>query len=137
MNALAREPAGAPLWRLWRDPAAWITTSDICIILTALALPWSTSLVAIFAVATLVTMVPFFDPKAFLQALKRPACTVPFALFALAAVGTLWSDAPWGARLYAVGPTAKLLMLPVLLYHFELSARGVPVFIAFLVSCGL
>ena len=52
-------------------------------------------------------------------------------------VGTLWSDAPWGERLYAVGPAAKLLMLPVLLYHFERSARGLQVLIAFLVSCVL
>src|SRR5260221_11434743 len=42
-----------------------------------------------------------------------------------------------GVRLYAVGPTAKLLMLPLLLYHFERSARGVQVLIAFLVSCAL
>ena len=35
------------------------------------------------------------------------------------------------------GPTAKLLMLPVLLYHFERSARGVQVLMAFLVSCAL
>ena len=49
---------------------------------------------------------------------------MPVALFALALVGTLWSDAPWGARFYAVGPTAKLLVLPVLFYHFERSARG-------------
>src|SRR5260370_1762416 len=59
------------------------------------------------------------------------------ALFALAVVGTLWSDAPWGARLYAIGPTAKLLMLPVLFYHFERSGRGVQVFTAFLISCTL
>ena len=135
MNALAREPAGVPLWRLWRDPAAWITTSDICVILTALSLPWSTSLVAIFAVAALVTMVPFFDAKAFLEILKRPVSILPVALFALAVIGTLWSDAPWGARLYAIGPAAKLLMLPVLLYHFERSSRGLQVFAAFLVSC--
>jgi O-antigen ligase len=62
---------------------------------------------------------------------------MPVALFALAAVGTLWSDAPWGVRLYAVGPAAKLLMLPVLFYHFERSLRGGQVFIAFLVSCVL
>jgi len=52
-------------------------------------------------------------------------------------VGTLWSDAAWGARLYAVGPAAKLLMLPVLFYHFERSSRGVQVFTAFLVACVL
>nr|WP_218625903.1 O-antigen ligase family protein [Bradyrhizobium sp. dw_411] len=126
---------GALLARRWRDPAAWIETTDILIGLVAVTLPWSTSLVAIFAVAAVVTMLPFFDRKAFLQSLKRPASTVPLALFALAAVGTLWSDAAWSARLYAVGPAAKLLMLPVLFYHFERSSRGVQVFAAFLVSC--
>ena len=137
MSAVAEESLGAKLWRLWRDPAAWITTTDVFIILTALSLPWSTSLVAIFAVAALVTMAPFFDAKAFLQSLKRPVSILPVALFALALVGTLWSDAPWGARLYAVGPTAKLLMLPLLFYHFERSTRGTQVFTAFLASCVL
>jgi O-antigen ligase len=134
---VAREPLGALLARRWRDPAAWIETTDVFIGLVAVTLPWSTSLVAIFAVAALVTMLPFFDAGAFLQSLRRPVCTVPLALFALAAVGTLWSDAPWGARLYAVGPAAKLLMLPVLFYHFERSSRGVQVLTAFLVSCVL
>ena len=123
--------------RLRRDPAAWATMADIFVILIALSLPWSTSLVAIFAAAFLVTMVPILDFKAFLQSLKRPICALPIALFALAVVGTLWSDAPWGTRLYAIGPTAKLLVLPLLFYHFERSERGVQVFIAFLVSCAL
>src|SRR6185437_14268409 len=74
------------------------------------------------------------DVRALLRSLRRPICTLPIALFVLAAVGTLWSDASWGARLYAVGPTLTLLVLPVLLYHFERSARGVQVLIAFLVS---
>jgi hypothetical protein len=137
VNAVAEESVGALLWRLWRDPAAWVTTVDIFAILVAASLPWSTTLVGIFAVALLVSMAPFLDIRAFLQSLKRPICALPIALFALAAVGTLWSDAPWGARLYAVGPAAKLLMLPVLFYHFERSARGVQVFIAFLISCAL
>jgi O-antigen ligase len=125
------------LWRLWRDPAAWATAADIFVILIAVSLPWSTSLVGIFATALLVAMCPFLDVRAFLQSLKRPICALPIALFALAVVGTLWSDAPWGARLYAVGPTAKLLVLPVLFYHFERSERGVQVLTAFLVSCVL
>ena len=137
MSAVAKESVVALLWRLWRDPAAWATTADIFAILIAVSLPWSTSLVAIFAAALLVSMVPFLDVSAFLQSLKRPICVLPIALFALAVVGTLWSDAPWGARLYAIGPTAKLLMLPVLFYHFERSARGAQVLTAFLVSCGL
>jgi O-antigen ligase len=56
-------------------------------------------------------------------------------MFALALVRTLLSDAPWSERLHAVGPTVRLLALPLLLYHFERSRRGVWVFIAFLASC--
>jgi hypothetical protein len=137
LNAVVKESIPALLWRLWRDPAAWSTTVDVFVILIAFSLPWSTTLVAIFAAAILVSMGPFLDVRAFLQSLKRPACVLPIAFFVLAAVGTLWSNAPWSERLYAVGPVAKLLMLPVLFYHFERSARGVPALTAFLVSCAL
>jgi hypothetical protein len=125
------------LWRLWRDPAAWATTADIVAVLVAISLPWSTSLVGIFATVWLVTVAPTLDLGLFLQSLKRPICALPIALFVLAAVGTLWSDASWAARLYAVGPTAKLLMLPFLFYRYERSARGMWVFNAFLISCTL
>jgi O-antigen ligase len=121
----------------WRDPVAWAKTADIVTVLIALSLPWSTSLVGIFAGIWLVTVVPTLDFRAFLQSLKRPICTLPIVLFALALVGTLWSDAPWGARIYALSPATKLLVLPLLFYHFGRSARGMWVFIAFLVSCML
>jgi O-antigen ligase len=137
VSSVARDSTVTLQLRLWRDPAAWAATADICVILIALSLPWSTSLVAIFAAALLVAMAPFLDVKAFLQSLKRPICVLPIVLFALAVIGTLWSNAPWGTRLYAIGPTVKLLVLPVLFYHFERSARGVQVFVAFLVSCTL
>jgi O-antigen ligase len=64
-------------------------------------------------------------------------CVLPIALVALALVGTLWSDAAWAARLYAIGPTAKLMMLPLLVYHFQRSTRANWVFLAFLASCSL
>jgi O-antigen ligase len=137
VSAVARESVPASLWRRWRDPAAWATTVDVFAILLAFSLPWSTSLVAIFAAALIVSTAPFLDVKAFLQSLKRPICALPIALFVLAVVGTLWSDAPWGARLYAIGPTVKLLLLPVLFYHFERSGRGIQVLVAFLASCTL
>ncbi|WP_426408154.1 O-antigen ligase family protein [Bradyrhizobium ganzhouense] len=137
MTALARETMWGMTLRRLRSPAAWSETVDLFAILTAASLPWSTSLAAIFNVAMLVCMVPFLDVRDFLQSLKRPVCALPIALFLLALVGTLWSGAPWGARFYAVNPTAKLLVLPVLIYHFERSSRGHLVFIAFLVSCAL
>ncbi len=137
MSAVARESVLALLLRRWRNPAAWATAADIFVILIAVALPWSTTLVAIFGAASVIAMAPFLDLKSFLQSLKRPICVLPIALFALAVVGTLWSNAPWATRLYAIGPTTKLLMLPLLFYHFERSTRGVQVFVAFLASCVL
>ncbi|UWU81311.1 O-antigen ligase family protein [Bradyrhizobium sp. CB1717] len=125
------------LSRRLRSPAAWSETVDLFAILTAASLPWSTSLAGIFNALMLLCMVPFLDVRAFLQSLKRPICIAPIALVVLALVGTLWSDAAWGARFYAVNPTVKLLVLPVLLYHFERSSRGRWIFVAFLVSCGL
>jgi O-antigen ligase len=117
--------------------ATWITVADVFAILLALSLPWSTTLVSVFAVLMLVAMVPFADSEAFVRSLKRPVAAIPIALFVLAAAGTLWSPAPWSERLYAVGPTLKLLMLPFLFAHFERSERGQWVFAAFLISCAL
>jgi O-antigen ligase len=137
MNSQAARSLASPALPAWRDPAMWAKTADVVAVLIALALPWSTSLVGIFAIVWVIAVAPTLDLKRFLASLKRPICALPIALFALAVVGTLWSDADWGARLYAVGPTAKLLMLPLLFYHFEHSTRGMWVFTAFLVSCTL
>jgi O-antigen ligase len=137
VTTLARETTGQALWRRLRSPAAWSETVDLFAILTAASLPWSTSLAGIFNALMLLCMVPFLDVREFLQSLKRPICAAPIALVLLALVGTLWSDAAWGARFYAVNPTVKLLVLPVLLYHFARSPRGHWVFVAFLASCAL
>jgi O-antigen ligase len=137
VSAIAGGSTTAHLVRLSRDPAAWSTAVDVFAILLAISLPFSTSLVAIFALAMLVAMGPYLDVEAFLRTLKRPIAAVPLALFALAVIGALWSDAPWGARGYAILPTVKLLVLPFLFYHFERSERGMAVMIAFLASCAL
>ncbi|MHC2439248.1 O-antigen ligase [Bradyrhizobium sp. USDA 4451] len=137
MSASVASPAGAAACPAWRDPARWQATTDVVAVLIALSLPWSTSLVGIFGVVLLIAIAPTVDLKAFWALLQRPICVAPIALFCLALTGTLWSDAAWGARLYAVGPTAKLLVLPVLLYHFQRSTRGTWVFAAFVVSCTL
>jgi O-antigen ligase len=134
---VAAEPVGTLLWKKWRDKTAWMTSADIVAVLLAFALPWSTSLVGIFGVVLVLVMGPTIDARAFIAQLKRPIAAAPIALFLLALVGTLWSDARWGLRLYAVAPTAKLLLLPLLFYHFERSERGLWVFKAFLASCAV
>ena len=118
-----------------RDPAARILNLDLLAVLIAILLPWSTSGVAIVNVIWLIALVPTLDIRAFVHSLRRPISALPIAIFVLAAVGTLWSDAPWGTRSYALSPVVKLLMLPLLFYHFERSSRGVWVFAAFAASC--
>ena len=120
-----------------RDPFARMLNVDLIAVLVAALLPWSTSGVGIGMLVWLAALAATFELRPFLRSLQRPICVLPIALVALAAVGTLWSDASWGARLYALSPATKLLVLPFLFYHFERSTRGVWVFVAFLVSCTL
>ena len=121
----------------WHDPFARILNVDLLAVAAAILLPWSTSGVIIFVVLWIVALIPTLEPRAFLRLLRRPICLTPIALFVLALAGTLWSDASWDTRLHAVGPTTKLLVLPLLLYHFERTARGVWILIAFLASSTL
>jgi O-antigen ligase len=121
----------------WHNQAARIFNLDLVAFLIAILLPWTTSGVAILAVVWVIALVPSLDWRAFARSFERPICTLPIALFALAAIGTLWSDAPWETRLYAVSPTLKLLMLPLLFYHYERSTRGIWIFTGFLASCVL
>jgi O-antigen ligase len=131
----ATAPPMSLVRRYWRDRALWTTIADVFAILAAFTLPWSTTLVAIFVPCWLGAVAWVMDWRAYGRLLKLPICYLPFALAGLALIGTLWSDAAWNARLYAIGPTLKLLVLPGLFYHFQRSSRGMWVFIAFLVSC--
>ena len=137
MSLSATAPPMSLVRRYWRDRALWTTIADVFAILAALTLPWSTTLPGIFVPCWLGAVAWVMDWRAYGRLLKLPICYLPLALVGLALVGTLWSDASWSARLYAVGPTLKLLVLPGLFYHFERSSRGMWVFIAFLVSCAL
>jgi O-antigen ligase len=49
----------------------------------------------------------------------------------------IWADGTTMERLQGLGPVAKLLVIPLLLYHFERSERANWVFVAFGVSCTL
>jgi O-antigen ligase len=117
------------------DKEARVRNADLIAVLLALLLPWSTSGVGIAVVLWLVAVAAVLEWRPFLRSLRRPICALPIALVLLAALGTLWSDASWAARLQAVAPATKLLVLPFLFYHFERSPRGMWPFVAFLVSC--
>jgi O-antigen ligase len=139
-EAVKRQPGVSGLSLVlsaWHDQYARIFNIDLFTVLIAILLPWSTSGVVIVAILWFMALIPSLEIRPFLRSLLRPVCVLPIAFFALSLVGTLWSDAPWAERLYAVGPTAKLLMLPLLFYHFERTTRAAWIFVAFLVSCTL
>jgi len=137
VNASVAASPTMPVLRWLLNPAFWVPAADVFAVLTALALPWSTTLVSIFAACWLGAAALTFDYRAYGQFLKRPMCFLPFAMFGLAAIGTLWSDAPWHDRIYAVGPVVKFLLVPALFFHFRRSSRGTWVVVAFFVSCVL
>ncbi|TXH83160.1 MAG: O-antigen ligase domain-containing protein [Rhizobium sp.] len=123
---------------LWRNTAAWTRAADIAVVLVAISLPWSTSFVAIFAVAWLVLLIPTAERRDLTNFLNRPACWVPVLFFALAAFGMFWAaDIPWATRFHSLGQVAKLLAIPVLILHFEKSGRGLWVMIGFIASCAV
>jgi len=125
-------------------PASWLSaiwaaryrTPARFVALIALLLPWTTTGV-IFALVPWLIAFAFVDLREFPRSLLRPICLLPIALVVLAAAGTLWSDAPWPERLHAIGPAAKLLVIPLLIYQFERWPYGHWVFSAFLASCAL
>lgn len=118
----------AAIWAArYRTPARFVA-------LIALLLPWTTTGL-IFALIPWLIAFAFVDLRAFPRSLLRPICLLPIALVALAAMGMLWSDAPWPERIHALGPAAKLLVIPLLIYQFERWPYGHWVFCAFLASC--
>jgi O-antigen ligase len=125
------------IWSGWRHPAVRIRNVDRLAVLIAILLPWTTSGVGIAVVLWLIAFAPTIEPRALLQSLKRPASALPIALFALVLAGVLWSDASSHDRMHQLGQVSKLLLLPLLIYHFGRSPRGLAVFTGFLISCAL
>lgn len=124
----------------WRDPDIRFLYTDVIVVLAAGMLPWSTTGFTILLVMWLLSLIPLIsaaDVRQFLSLLRRPFCLLPLTVFLIAVVGTLWGHAPWAAKLQALKPVAKLLVIPALMYYFQRSPRGSWIFIAFVASCAL
>ena len=137
-EAVRREAAPfrlSVIWSAWSDPAARMRNADWLAGLVAVLLPWTTTGVGIAVLLWLIAFVPTVEPRALLHSLKRPVSALPIALFALVLLGTMWSDASWHDRTHQLSQVGKFLVLPLLIYHFERSSRGLSVLAAFLISC--
>jgi len=119
----------------WPQSRFWLICVDLYPALAAAALPWSTTAVSVFMVLWLIALLPTIRWPAFLEALRAPASYLPLAFFALALVGLFWTQEGWPAGIQGLQPVAKLLAIPLLLYHFQRSERGHWVLFAFLAAC--
>jgi O-antigen ligase len=141
MTEAIRSESGASLfsaiWSARRDPAARILNVDLLTGLIAILLPWTTTgasiAVALWAIAFVFTV----DLRDFAASLKRPASALPLAFVGLVLLGLLWSEGSLQDGVRQLSQVGKLLVLPLLIYHFARSSRGTMVFTAFLISCTL
>lgn len=124
----------ATLLRLWflvfsgpQEPQArWIrqTFSDVLVLCLAMALPWSTTAASALSIM-LVISIPFtLKARTVLAGLGHLYLLLPILLVVLAALGTSWAwEVDWWERLRALDKMIKLLLIPLLFFHFQESRR--------------
>ncbi|HUD87656.1 MAG TPA: O-antigen ligase family protein [Xanthobacteraceae bacterium] len=100
----------------------------------AVSLPWSTTATGILIVLWLLAVLPTLDVAAVRREVASWAGGLPVVLWLVAAVGMLWADVSWPARIDGLGGYHRLLVIPLLLAQFRRSERGIQVFYWFLVS---
>jgi len=107
-------------------------------IIGAAGLPWSTSVISICGLAFLLGFLSTMKPADFFRSMKHPASLTALAVCIIAVLGLLWADGlTWSERFRGITPMAKLLGIPILIYHFGQSDRGRYVLYAFAASCAV
>lgn len=124
-----------PSFDAWRRGPSALFFADIAAMLIAATLPWSTTASAIATMLWVVAALLMIESAGAEAAWRNPASRVAVILFALGALGMLWADVGWPARIVGFERFVKLMAIPLLIYHFRKSDRGHWVFAAFLVSC--
>jgi O-antigen ligase len=128
--AVARERLDA-----FRTSKFWFVGADALGALSALVLPFSTSIFLILLVPLLTIICGSLNVQTFVRSIGRLPSISSLVFFVLAAVGISWSEAGVPDGIRALSPMVKFLAFPFLLYYFERSERGYWVLGTFLVSC--
>jgi O-antigen ligase len=126
------------------DRARWRLVIDCLAVGVAVWLPWSTSLTEIFVTLWLIAFLPtLFVPRldenpdigVLRRVLATPAGYLPVLLCILAALGMVWAtDVSLAERLGGFSKFPRLIVIPLLLTHFQRSERGAWVFGGFLLA---
>ena len=121
----------------WPQSRFWLFCVDLYPALAAASLAWSTTAVSVFMVLWILAVLPTIRWQAFSEALRAPASFLPLAFVALAVAGLFWTEDGWPVAIQGLVPVSKLLVIPLLLYHYERSQCGHWVLFAFVASCAL
>ena len=116
------------------DATALVRLADALVVLTAVALPWSTTATAICIVAWLFAVLPTLDAASVRRELESAAGGLPVLLWGIAVAGMLWADVSWGERFQGLGSFHRLLVIPLLMAQFRRSKHGRWVIYGFLFS---
>lgn len=119
------------------DRAFFLTLADWLAVGVAVALPWSTSATGIFIALWLVVALATLDPAALKREVTTWAGGLPVLLCGLGALGILWADVGWSARLGGLESYVRLLVIPLLLMQFRRSERYYLVYCGFFISSAL
>lgn len=104
-------------------------------IAVAVSLPWSASATSILLVLWLIALIPTLDWSDLRRQLASAAGGLPAMLFLLGALGMLWADVSWHARLGGLDGFVRLLTVPLLMAQFSTTDGGRRVLLGFLASC--
>jgi O-antigen ligase len=104
------------------DRGRWSAVIDWLAVGVAVSLPWSTSATSILVVLWILAALPTLDLSA-RRDFAEPAAFLPVLLWVLAAVGMLWADVSFADRLAGLSKFHRLLVIPLLLFHFRRSER--------------
>ncbi len=116
------------------DRAFLLRLADWLAVSVAVTLPWSTTATGICIAAWLLVLLPTLDAPAVKRELVTAAGGLPVLLWCLGAVGMLWADVDWTARIGGLDGFVRLLMIPLLLVQFRRSDSGALVLYGYLVS---
>jgi len=116
------------------NPKTLERLSDWLAVAVAIALPWSTTAAGICIAAWLLAVLPTLDVTSVRRELAIAAGWLPVLLWCLGAVGMLWADVGWTARIGGLDSFNRLLVIPLLLAQFRRSEHGGWVIYGFLIS---
>jgi O-antigen ligase len=119
----------------FRRSRFWFAGADVLAVLLAAALPWSTTAFLVFLGPLVAIICGSVNVEVFARSVRRPPSAISIVFFIFAASGVFWSEAGFSTGVHALSPLVKFLVLPFLLYYFEVSERSAWVIAAFLLSC--